>query len=99
MEARTFAKVNQAKSDQIKQDIDAFVKNGGVIQVITHKTEQERLDSVKKATASGYSNAKQRGKNKTKAPEVEADLDEEVEDEIAETSTTTPEENLETPIE
>ena len=99
MEARTLAKVNQAKSDQIKQDIETFVKNGGKIQVIEHKSEQERLESVKKATASGYSNAKQRGKNKAKAPEVEADLDEEVEDEIAEPSTTTPEENLETPIE
>jgi hypothetical protein len=84
MEARTLAKVNQVKSDQIKQDIETFVKNGGKIQVIEHKSEQERLDSVKKATAS---------------PEVEAELDEEVEDEIAEPSTTTPEENLETPIE
>lgn len=102
MEARTLAKVNQIKSEQIKQDIEAFVKNGGKIQVIEHKSEQERLESVKKATASGYSNAKQRGKQKPKAPEVEAELDddnEEVEDDIAEPSTKTPAEQLETPIE
>lgn len=102
MEARTLAKVNQIKSDQIAKDIAEFQARGGKIQVIEHKDEAERMESVKKATASGYSNAKQRGAKKPKAEPVEDisdDTEDELEDDLPAPSTETPTEQLETPIE
>lgn len=101
MEARTLAKVNQIKSDQIAKDIAEFQARGGKIQVIEHKNEAERIESVKKATASGYSNAKQRGAKSTKAAvkAVLDDTEDELEDDLPAPSTETPTEQLETPIE
>lgn len=99
MEARTLAKVNQLKSDEIARDIDAFLARGGKIEVIEHKTDADRLESVKRATASGYSNAQQRSKKKAAKQEDPIDDEDGLDNEPQAPSTATPTEQLETPIE
>jgi hypothetical protein len=95
MEARTFAKANQHKSDQIAADIAEFEKRGGKIQVLPTKGDAV----IGFVPVDPFNNrAKTATKKKAKSAELDDDINDSIDDDTA-PSKETPAEQLDIEVE